>query len=81
MTTIDFTQVPQVSLIAGGMPDHLSMRAAQLAALTTAMSAGAFSNMSDDIQGNLRWLASSLAEEVSTLVEQAIPGLMKLAQS
>jgi hypothetical protein len=81
MTTIDFTQVPQVSLIADAMPDHLSMRAAQLAALTAAMSQGAFSNMSNDIQGNLRWLASSLAEEVSTLVEQAIPGLMKLAQS
>lgn len=80
MTTFDFTRVPQMPLIAGTMPDQLSMRAAQLAALTAAMSAGAFSNMSNDIQANLRWLASSLAEEVSTLVEQAIPGLMELAQ-
>lgn len=80
MTTIDFTQVGQALRIADSMPDHLSMRVAQLAALTAALSQGAFSNLSNDIQGNLRWLASSLAEEVSTLVEQAIPGLMELAQ-
>jgi hypothetical protein len=62
------------------MPDHLSMRAAQLAALTAAMSQGAFLNMSADIQANLRWLASSLAGEVSRLVEQAVPALMGMGQ-
>lgn len=81
MAAIDFTQVSHTSLIAGDMPDHLSMRAAQLAALTAAMSQGAFSNMSNDIQANLQWLASSLAGEVSTLIEQAVPSLMRVAQS
>lgn len=48
--------------------DYLQMRAAQLSALNHLLTSGDFDGWSQTIQGDAKWLAASLASEVSQLL-------------
>lgn len=57
-----------VTLEHGSEIDYATMRASQLAALTNLMVCEDFLNYSNAIQNDLCWLASSLANEMSSLM-------------
>lgn len=58
-----------VALSTDAGPDYLAMRAAQLSALNHVLTSGDFAAWSDTIQADAKWLAATLAEEVSLLVK------------
>lgn len=62
-----FTGV-QVAIGAGCAADYLCMKANQLAALSRIICDGQFDGWDESTKTNLRWLASSLADEICCLV-------------
>lgn len=55
-----------INIARESMADYLQMRAAQLAALNHLITSGDFENWSATIKADAKWLAASLASEVSS---------------
>jgi hypothetical protein len=56
-----------ISVTSESMADYLQMRAAQLAALNHLLMSADFENWSATIKADAKWLAASLASEVSSV--------------
>lgn len=62
----------KVLISNGSAGDYLAMRAAHLAALMKVMSLEGFELQSVDTKNHVRWLASTLAEEVNQIIPHAL---------
>jgi hypothetical protein len=57
-----------VSIQEGEAIDYASMRARQLSALTHVMGGEGFELWNEEIQSNVKWLASTLSGELASLI-------------